>query len=76
MVVASRQVVPWLHWMGLSVAVRGFRLVVGSATNSTLNRLLPEVAAFLVLLVALGLQVADSRWAVVLRPATLKQGPA
>ena len=65
MVVASWQVlpwqvVPWLHWMGLSVAVRGFRLVVGSATNSTLNRLLPEVAAFLVLLVASGLQVADS----------------
>ena len=52
--------VPWLHWMGLSVAVRGFRLVVGSATNSTLNRLLPEAAAFLVLLVALGQQVADS----------------
>jgi len=75
-VVASWQVVPWLHWMGLSVAVRGFRLVVGSATNSTLNRLLPEVAAFLVLLVASGLQVADSLWAVVLRPATLKQGQA
>ena len=59
-VVASWQVVTWFHWMGLSVAVRGFRLVVGSATNSTLNRLLPEAAAFLVLRVASGQQVADS----------------
>jgi hypothetical protein len=46
--------------MGLSVAVQGFRLVVGSATNSTLNRLLPEAAEFPVLLVALEQQVADS----------------
>ena len=60
MVVASWQVVPLLHWMGLSVAVRGFQLAVGSATNSTLNRLLPEAAEFPVLLVALEQQVADS----------------
>ena len=60
MVVALWQVVPWLHWMGLSVPVRGFQLVVGSATNSTLNRLLPEAAAFLVPLVASGRPVADS----------------
>jgi len=64
--------------MGLSAAVRwlqGFRLVVDSATNSTLNQLL-EVAGFLTLPAVLGRQVVGSLWEVVLHLATLKQGQA
>ena len=61
-----------------SAAVRwlqGFRLVVDSATNSTLNQLL-EVAGFLTLPAVLGRQVVGSLWEVVLHLATLKQGQA
>lgn len=64
--------------MGLSAAVRwlqGFRLVVDSATNSTLIQPL-EVAGFLVPPAGSGRQVVDSLWEVVLRPATLKQDQA
>ena len=64
--------------MGQSAAVRwlqGFRLVVDSATNSTLNQLL-EVAGFLTLPAVLGRQVVGSLWEVVLHLATLKQGQA
>ena len=64
--------------MGLSAAVRwlqGFRLVVDSATNSTLIQPL-EVAGFLAPPAGSGRQVVDSLWEVVLHPATLKQDQA
>ena len=74
----SWQAVQPLRSMGLSAAVRwlqGFRLVVDSATNSTLIQLL-EVAGFLALPAVSGRRAVDSLLEVVLHLATLKQGQA
>ena len=77
-VVALWQAVQRLRSMGLSAVVRwlqGFRLVVDSATNSTLIQRL-EGAGFLALPAVSGRQVVGSLWEAVLHPATLKQDQA